>query len=98
MVDVVSKGFSVVKFGAEWCGPCKQMDRIMKKVLLEFSGVSFQEVDVDDDPVAAKDYKIRSVPTVILFRDGQEVNRLVGLSQTEAIRKAFRDLTKEKAA
>jgi thioredoxin 1 len=98
MVDVVAKGCSVVKFGAEWCAPCKRMATIIKKVLSEFENVKLQEVDVDDDPVAAKDYKIRSVPTVILTRDGQEVNRLVGLTQTEALRKALRDLVKEKAA
>jgi thioredoxin 1 len=74
------------------------MATIINKVLSEFENVKLQEIDVDDDPVAAKNYKIRSVPTVILTRDGQEVNRLVGLTQIEALRKAFRDLVKEKAA
>ena len=91
-------GICAVKFGASWCGPCKTIEPIMSKMKEEFSDVTFFTVDVEEAPQLAKTHRIRSLPTVILLRDGQEVHRLVGAVKTAPIRKAFRDLVKDQAA
>ncbi len=97
MLDI-DTGISAVKFGAMWCAPCKTLNPVMKKMVEEFPKVKLLSIDVDDQPQLAKTYKIRNLPTVILFKDGQEVNRIVGTAKAEAFRKVLKDLTKEKAA
>lgn len=92
-------GISAVKFGATWCAPCKTLGKTLGKVKDEFPNIQFLSVDIDDQPAQAKDYRIRSVPTVILFRDGREINRIIGSNiQISALRKLFRDLSKDIAA
>lgn len=90
MLDI-NNGISLVKFAATWCAPCKTVASTIQKVQPEFENINFQEIDVDDVPSLAKDYKIRSVPTVILFKDGAEVTRMVGAMKIDALRKVLRD-------
>ncbi len=97
MLDI-DNGISLVKFGATWCAPCKVVAKSIDKIKTEFSEVKFQEIDVDDNPTLAKDYKIRSVPTVILFKNGEEITRLIGSVKVDALRKALRDVLKDRAA
>lgn len=97
MLDI-ENGVSLVKFAATWCAPCKVVAPTIDKVKPEFDTVKFQEVDVDDHPNLAKYYKIRKIPTVIVFRNGEEITRLIGSIKVDALRKALRDVTKEKAA
>jgi thioredoxin 1 len=94
----LGNGIWAVKFGATWCGPCKVLGKTFSKMEEEFQGVNFLSVDVDDIPQLAKEYRIRSLPTVILLRDGKEQARLVGAVKAEPLRKAFRDLAKAQAA
>jgi thioredoxin 1 len=68
----------VLKFSASWCGPCKQLTPIFNQVKSEVSDVAFQEVDVDAESSLAIQYKVRSVPTIVIEKDGQEVKRIVG--------------------
>ena len=62
------------KFGATWCGPCRALAPILSEIK------SQSEYDVDDEFEEATKYEIRSVPTVIIIKDGVEVNRITGLS------------------
>lgn len=96
MLDI--DGISLVKFSATWCAPCKVVAKTIDKIKTEFTDVKFQEIDVDDNPILAKDYKIRSVPTVILLKNGEEVTRLIGSVKIDALRKALRDVLKDRAA
>lgn len=88
----ISTGICALKFGAVWCAPCKALEPKLAKIEAEFPDISFYSVSVDDNPGLAKQYKIRSVPTVILLKDGQEVNRIAGAALINPLRKAFRDL------
>ncbi len=88
----LENGISVVKFGAEWCGPCKTINTVLQKMQDEFQDYNFVYVDVDDDPDLAKEYKISALPTVILFKDGQEIDKFVGAVKTEPMRKKLRDI------
>jgi thioredoxin 1 len=68
----------VKKFSASWCGPCKILAPTFNEVKNSFSGVSFNEYDVDDSSDIASQFGIRSVPTVVLVKDGKEIKRIVG--------------------
>jgi thioredoxin 1 len=68
----------VKKFSASWCGPCKILAPTFNEVKNSFSGVSFNEYDVDDSADVASQFGIRSVPTVVLVKDGKEIKRIVG--------------------
>jgi thioredoxin 1 len=75
----------VIKFQAEWCGPCKALAPIFEQVKSEVSGVSFQDVDIDVNSALAIQYKVRGVPTIVIEKDGQEVKRLVGMQQKTSL-------------
>ena len=69
----------VKKFYAEWCGPCKVLTPLMENVKTKFTNVKFENVDIDSQfEIAQKDF-VRSVPTVIIEKDGKEVQRMVGV-------------------
>ena len=93
-----NSGFCVLKFGATWCGPCKALEPNIKKLEAEYSNILFIGVNVDDRPELAKKYRIRSLPTVILLKDGREVNRIDGAALITPLRKAFRDFVGDRAA
>lgn len=70
----------VKKFYGTWCGPCRVLTPIINEIKEQFPSVNFYDVDIDDDYEEATKYEIRSVPTVILIKDGVEVDRIIGLS------------------
>jgi len=71
----------VKKFSASWCGPCKMLAPVMENISKKsnFSSVRFTNVDVDEQFELASKYGIRSVPTVVIEKNGQEVKRISGL-------------------
>ena len=74
----------VKKFYATWCGPCKMLTPIMENVKGKFVDVKFENIDVDSQFEIASKYSIRSVPTVIIEKDGKEVQRFPGLQSEMA--------------
>lgn len=75
----------IIRFTASWCGPCKMLAPIFGEVQNEVSGVSFETVDVDINKDRATQYSVSSVPTVIIEKDGQVVNRFSGVKPKNAI-------------
>lgn len=70
----------MVDFYAEWCGPCKILAPMLDELAGEHTGrLVIAKVDTDHAPRVAAEYEIRGVPTVVLFKDGQEVDRSVGI-------------------
>ncbi len=82
----------VKKFYAEWCGPCKMLTPIMEQVQGKFSDVSFESINIDSQFEVAQKYFVRSVPTVIIEKDGQEVQRFAGLQSEMAYSNALNEL------
>ena len=69
----------VKKFYAQWCGPCKVLTPLMENVKTKFTDVKFENVDIDSQFEVAQKYFVRSVPTVIIEKNGKEVERFVGV-------------------
>lgn len=77
-----SKGYVYVDFFATWCGPCKMLSPIMDEVSEE---ETVYKVDTDEEEELALEYGIMSIPCVILFKDGKEYKRSVGLTSKDSI-------------
>ena len=69
----------IIKFSAEWCGPCKAYKNIFDKVVSEYSDITVIEADVDKDADITVKYGIRSVPTTIIAKNDVELDRITGL-------------------
>jgi thioredoxin 1 len=82
----------VKKFYAEWCGPCKMLTPIMEQVQEKFSDISFESINIDSQFEVAQKYYVRSVPTVIIEKDGKEVHRFAGLQSEMAYSNALTEL------
>ena len=69
----------VVDFWAEWCGPCKMIAPVLEEIAVEHEGaLTIAKVNVDDNPDAAFRFGVMSIPTLIVFQDGEPAKRLVG--------------------
>ncbi|MEY2456266.1 MAG: thioredoxin 1 [Acidimicrobiaceae bacterium] len=69
----------IVDFWAEWCGPCKMIAPILEEIATEQAGkMRVAKLNVDDNPDAARRFEVMSIPTLIVFKDGQPVRRLIG--------------------
>ena len=82
----IAEGRTVVDFWAAWCGPCRQIAPIYEELSNEIDTVKFGKLNVDDHGAVAQKYGIRSIPTMIVFENGEEVDRIVGGRGKEALR------------
>lgn len=78
-------GIVLVDFWAAWCGPCKMLGPILDEVSEEVE-TKITKINVDDYPNLAAEYGIRSIPTMIVFKDGVKVDQLIGLMQKDALK------------
>lgn len=77
-VVLESNQLVLVDFWATWCGPCKMIAPILEQLSEEMTEVTFVKVDVDNNPGLADKYDISSIPTVILFKGGNQVDKITG--------------------
>ncbi len=84
--EEIKKGVVLVDFSAAWCGPCRMLAPIVEEVAKHFENKAvIAKVDIDADQKIAAEYQVSSVPTMILFKDGKEIDRLVGLRDAENV-------------
>ncbi|MBQ3669796.1 MAG: thioredoxin [Clostridia bacterium] len=72
-------------FNATWCGPCRSMKPMLDQLAEENKGYKIVSIDVDDNSELAEEYDVSSIPCLVVFRDGEEVNRSVGLIPKDMI-------------
>ena len=83
----VASGVTLVDFYADWCGPCRMLAPVLEKVASELKGkATVAKLDIDHAQRVASSFQVTSVPTMILFKNGKEVGRLVGLRDADSIK------------
>ncbi|MFC4409850.1 thioredoxin [Chungangia koreensis] len=81
-----AEGLVLVDFWATWCGPCKMIAPVLEELDSEMSDqVKIVKVDVDENQATAGEYGIMSIPTLVLFKDGQPIDKVVGYQPKEAL-------------
>jgi thioredoxin 1 len=76
---VLGKGVALVDFWAEWCGPCRALAPVVDEIADEYAGkVQVFKMDIDPNPETPGRFQIRGIPTLLIFKDGKEVGRVVG--------------------
>lgn len=99
VIDITSENFQtevmasdkpvLIDFWAVWCGPCQMMAPIVHELAEEVSDIKVGKVNVDEQPDLARQYKVMSIPTLIIFKGGKEVKRIVGVTAKNDIKAAL---------
>lgn len=90
----IEKGIFLVDFNADWCAPCKIQEPIIHEVQKQFKEkISVIFINIDDNRKLATEYMVQSIPTLIIFNDGIEVDRFIGLQTKETIENKLNSLT-----
>ena len=86
----IAQGVALVDFWASWCGPCKMLAPVIEELGGQYEGKAvIAKVDVDAEPELARRFGVMSIPTVVLFKDGAEVDRKVGVMPADAYTQAL---------
>ncbi|MCK1977428.1 thioredoxin [Jeotgalicoccus huakuii] len=84
--EEVGSGLTLVDFWAPWCGPCKMIAPILEELAPEVEGkANIAKLNVDDNQATASEYEVMSIPTLILFKDGEPVDKVVGFQPKEQL-------------
>lgn len=83
----VSAGVTLVDFYADWCGPCRMMEPVIEELSTEMEGkAKIAKLDIETSQKTTSNFNVTSIPTIILFKDGQEVERVVGVKDLDALK------------
>ena len=86
----ISKGKVLVDMWAPWCSPCRVISPIVDELSNEVKDVKFIKLNVDESPDIASQYDVMGIPTLILFNNGKEIKRIVGLRSKEDLKKELK--------
>ena len=83
--DEIKSGLTLVDFWAPWCGPCRMQGPILEQVVGKVAGSKIAKLNVDDAGSVAAQFGVRSIPTLIIFKNGQPVKQFVGVQQAATL-------------
>jgi thioredoxin 1 len=88
-----SKGVALVDFFALWCGPCKIISPIVDELSHDFSGkATFGKIDVDENQTTAMQFQVMSIPTLVFYKDGKEIDRVIGAVSKDSLKQKLEQL------
>lgn len=88
-----ANGVALIDFWATWCGPCRMQSPIIEALSEEMAGVNFYKMDVDQNPDTARKFRIMSIPTLMIKKDGQVVDQIVGYHPKEQLQQILQQYT-----
>ncbi|OIO48268.1 MAG: thioredoxin [Parcubacteria group bacterium CG_4_9_14_0_2_um_filter_41_8] len=92
--DEIKQGITLVDFWAPWCGPCQQQGPIIEELAKEVENAKVGKLNVDNNQITAQEFGVMSIPTLIIFKDGNPIETLVGVHQKEDLKKKIQDIAK----
>ena len=82
----INQGDVVVDFWAPWCGPCQMMGPVFEDLSKEMDNVNFAKLNTDEHPELARSFGIQGIPTLVVLKEGKEVNRIVGFMSKDDLK------------
>lgn len=86
-------GVVLIDFWATWCGPCRMQSPVVEALSEEMPDVNFFKLDVDQNPATAQQFRIMSIPTLMIKKDGQVVDQIVGYHPKEQLQQILQQYT-----
>lgn len=91
---LIQNKYVVMKFTADWCGPCRQSKPMFEKLENNFKEISFVEIDIAEEPMIAAQFNVRAIPTTLIFKDGIFVSGGTGVPNLDKITNDLQNLIK----
>lgn len=87
--QLTSEGSVYIQFSANWCGPCKMLAKTVENIEDQETGITFLKVDVESNRELAQQFGVRSIPRVVLMRDGEQVGEFTGAKNQTELKELF---------
>ena len=85
--EFIAEGYAVVDLWAPWCGPCRMIAPVVEELAAEYKGkIKFGKLNIDENEKTPAEYKVMGIPTLLLFKNGQPIDRIVGAVSKQRIK------------